>query len=69
MVAKKQGSYSTTVASYGNLRLMVEYKPLVNELLGGLGVEACWQLSAAVSIDYQGAGGEHTWSANNFASK
>ena len=77
MASRKAGEYVVLVLMYRELRLSIQHGVIVHEVSGGLGKKASNQLAEVlditkelkISINYQEEGAEHTWMANDFATK
>ena len=77
MASRKAGEYAIMVSSYGEPRPRVQHGAIVHEVSGGMGTKASRQLAEIldiakelkISINYQEEGAEHTWTANDFATK
>ena len=77
MASRKAGEYAIMVSSYGEPRPRVQHGAIVHEVSGGMGTKASRQLAEIldiakelkIGINYQEEGAEHTWTANDFATK
>ena len=77
MASRKAGEYAVLVSMYGELRPSIQHGVIVHEVSGGLGKKASNQLAEVldiakelkIGINYREEGAEHTWTANDFATK
>jgi len=77
MASRKAGEYAVLVSMYGEPRPSIQHGVIVHEVSGGLGKKASNQLAEVldiakelkIGINYREEGAEHTWTANDFATK
>ena len=77
MASRKAGEYAIIVSSYGEPTPRVQHGAIVHEVSWGLAKKASRQLAEMlditkklkIGINYREEGAEHTWTANDFATK